>query len=150
MKQVNPYLNFDGNCEEAFTFYQSIFGGEPQLVRFNEMKDEMPGLDQLSKEDGEKIANIALPIGANTTLMGDDGKGVFGHGVTAGNMFMIEIEPESAEETDKLFNALSEGGEVKMPIAETTWAEKFGQCMDKYGVQWMFSYAGSKEKNLYD
>lgn len=143
MKQVNPYINFGGNCEEAFTFYQSVFGGELQLVRFRDMKD-MPDMEKLSEENLNKIANIALPIGANTILMGDDGAGVFGNGITEGDRFSIEIEPESAEETDKLFMALSEGGEVKMPLTETGWAEKFGQCTDKYGVRWMISYTGSK------
>lgn len=142
MKQVNPYINFDGNCEEAFQFYQSVFGGEPRFVRIEDMKEGIPGSENLTEKQLHKIANIALPIGANTILMGDDGAGVFGNGITEGNRFSIEIEPESAEETEKLFNALSDGGEVKMALQETEWAEKFGSCVDKYGVRWMLSYSG--------
>jgi len=142
MKQVNPYISFSGNCEKAFQFYQSIFGGSPQFIQFSDMKN-IPGLENMSEENLNKIANISLPIGANTLLLGDDGAGVFGDGVKPNTRISIEIEPDSAEEAEKLFNALSTGGEVKMPLQKTEWAEKFGQCMDHYGVKWMVNYTGN-------
>ncbi len=142
MKQVNPYINFNGNCEEAFLFYKGIFGGELQMVRFKDMKDELPGGERLSEEKLNKIANITLTIGANTTLMGDDGAFVFGKGIKESDRISIEIEAESSEEADRLFHALAEGGEIKMKLAKTSWAEKFGQCIDKYSLRWMVNYSG--------
>ncbi|HLR37661.1 MAG TPA: VOC family protein [Chitinophagaceae bacterium] len=141
MKQVNPYISFAGNCEEAFKFYHNIFGGKLQFIRFKEMGEEIPGLDNLTEEKLNMIANIALPIGANTMLMGDDGAGVFGNGVSNADRINIEIEAESAKEADRLFNALSDGGKVKMKLTKTSWAEKFGQCTDPFGVKWMVNYS---------
>ncbi len=142
MRQVNPYINFNGDCEEAFLFYKSVFGGELRLVRFKDMKEELPGAEKLSAEKMNKIANIALAIGADTTLMGDDGPAVFGNKIKECNKVSIEIEAESEEEATRLFHALAEGGEVKMKLAKTSWAQKFGHCVDKYGMRWMVNYSG--------
>lgn len=140
MKSINPYINFEGNAEEAFTFYQSVFGGELQLVRFKDMGDIMG----VTGENLEKVAHASLPIGGNTILMGDDGGAVMAETLTRGNGFSIILEAESIEEAERLFNALSDGGKIKMPLAEVEWAERFGTFTDKFGIRWMVNYTGSK------
>lgn len=135
--KIHPYLNFDGNTEEAFNFYKSVFGGEFQLVRFKDLGDNMGA----SGEDLNMIANIALPLSGNTTLMGNDVLESMGPSLTVGNNFYILLEVESTEEGERLFNALSAGGEVKLPLQKTEWAEQYGMCTDKFGVQWMFNYS---------
>jgi PhnB protein len=140
MKAVNPYLNFDGNTEEAFRFYQTVFGGELQIVRFKDFDGNPMGVPD---ESLDKIAHIALPLSQNSMLMGTDTLESFGQELTMGNNFHITLEPESAEEAEKLFNALSDGGKVGMPLAKTEWAEKYGMCTDKFGVQWMVNYTGN-------
>lgn len=140
MKSVNPYLNFNGNTEEAFQFYQSVFGGELQVVRFRDMEDKMGA----TGDDLEKIANVALPIGAGTVLYGSDVLESLGHTHKAGNDFTINLEPESIEKSEQLFDALSDGGEIDMPLNEVEWAERFGGLTDKFGIKWMVNYPGSK------
>jgi PhnB protein len=138
MKSVNPYINFNGNCEEAFEFYQSVFGGELRIVRFRDMENDMG----VTGDDRNKIANIALPLNENTLLLGSDVLESFGQPVEAGNRFQIHLEAESVKEVEQLFNDLSNDAEVKMPLQQTEWAEKFGMCADKFGVQWMMMYSG--------
>ena len=139
MKSVNPYLNFNGNCEDAFEFYQSVFGGELDITRFKDMGDNMGA----SGEDLNKVANVVLPIGGGTVLLGSDVMGSWGQSYTPGNNFYINLEPESTNETEHLFNKLSDGGEATMPLEETEWAEHFGMCTDKFGIQWMVNYTGN-------
>lgn len=139
MKATSPYLNFPGNTEEAFTFYQSIFGGEfLGVVRYSSFPDNSMGVaeDQLNK-----IAHIALPLSEGSILMGTD---VFEsrQPLVKGNNFYIHLEAESVEEAQSLFEGLSAGGEVEMPPQKTEWAESFGCCKDKYGVQWMVIFTG--------
>lgn len=140
MKAVSPYLNFSGNTEEAFRFYQSVFGGELQIVRFKDMGDSMGA----TGDDLNKIANIALPLVGDAMLMGTDVLESFGQELSVGNNFTITLETDTAEEAEELFNKLSDGGDIEMPLMETEWAEKYGHCTDKFGVQWMFNYTGSK------
>lgn len=140
MRAVNPYLNFAGNTEEAFKFYQTVFGGELQIVRFKDMGDNSMGVPD---EDLDKVAHIALPLREGAMLMGTDTLESFGQSLTVGNNFSITIESESAEEAERLFNALSDGGNVGMPLEPTEWAEKYGMCTDKFGVQWMVNYTGN-------
>lgn len=140
MKAVNPYINFDGNTEEAFEFYQSVFGGELQVVRFKDMEDSMGA----TGDDLEKIAHVSLPIGGNTMLMGDDGPAVMGQPVTTGNNFSINLETDSSQEAKKVFSNLSVGGKITMPLKETEWAEKFGMLTDKFGITWSVNYPGEK------
>lgn len=142
MKAVNPYLNFPGNTEEAFRFYQTVFGGELQLVRFGDFPDNGMGVPD---RDLDKIANVALPLGNDTTLMGTDALESLGHELNAGNNFSITLETDTAEEAERLFTGLAEGGKVTMPLAETQWAEKYGMCTDRFGIQWMFNYTGSRQ-----
>jgi|SRR5699024_4387775 len=140
MKSVNPYINFNGNCEEAFTFYQSVFGGEFQMQRYGDLEDNMG----LEGDDLNLIGNVMLPLVGDTVLYGGDVPEVFGAPAEAGNQLQINIETESAEEAERLYNGLSDGGETKMPLEEAEWAEKFGMCTDKFGVEWMVMFTGDK------
>ncbi|MES2780061.1 MAG: VOC family protein [Bacteroidota bacterium] len=140
MMIANIYLNFNGNCEEAFDFYKSVFGGEFSYVgRFNEMPPQ-EGATAMSKEDGNKIMHISLPLGEGSALMGSDTGGEWAPGFTLGNNFSISLSPQSREETDRLYAALSAGGKTTMPMAETFWGDYFGMCEDRFGINWMFSY----------
>lgn len=135
MAAVNPYLNFNGNCEEAFNFYHAAFGGEIRdLMRFAAMPAE-----HRSPGEENKIMHICLPIGPNTYLMGSDWPSSFGEG-KGGNLFHVSIMGESEEETKKLFTALSAGGQVTMPLGESSWDSLFGMFIDKFGVSWMINY----------
>jgi PhnB protein len=139
MKVANPYLNFEGYTEEAFRFYRSVFGGEfLDLRRFRDFPDNPMGI---AEHELDKIAHIALSLGSNI-LMGTDVVESMPTRVTIGNNFYITIEPESADEADSLFNALADGGVIEMPLMRTEWAEKYGICADRYGIQWMISYGG--------
>lgn len=143
MKAVHPYLNFNGNTEEAFNFYKDVFGGEfLDLIRFND-RPEIPGIEKMSKEDQEKIMHMALPIGKDNILMATDALESMGQSLTVGNNVYIYLEAESEEEAERLFNGLVAGGEIEMSLQKTEWAEKFGSCVDKFGVQWMVNYTGS-------
>lgn len=142
MKSMNPYLNFNGNCEEAFNFYQNVFGGKLQIVRYKDMNDQMG----LSGDALNKVANVALPLGSNTVLYGSDTPDTESFGVKSGNQFHINIQAQSEEEAEKLFNALSEGGNIKVPVSGSEeFAEKFGMCTDKFTVNWMVMYKGNKD-----
>ncbi len=146
MKSVNPYLNFNGNAEEAFNFYRSVFGGEfPMILRFKDFGGDEMGVP---KEDESKIAHIALPLGRDNMLMATDALESLGQSLTVGNNFYIMIGAESAEEAEQLFEALSDGGKVEMPLQQTEWAEKYGMCTDRFGVQWMISYEGNVQFSL--
>ncbi|HEX7028616.1 MAG TPA: VOC family protein [Gammaproteobacteria bacterium] len=139
MKTVNPYLYFNGNTKEAFDFYQSVFGGDfVAVLRYRDFDNNAMGVPEAELE---KIAHIALPLGENSMLMGTDA--LDSQGVSAGNNFHIALEPESAQEADKVFDALSAGGKVNMPLQQTEWAEKHGQCVDRFGIQWIVDYTGN-------
>lgn len=141
----NIYLNFNGNCEEAFNYYKSLFGGEFTYVgRFNEMPPQ-EGAPAMSVEDGNKIMHISLPFGGESALMGSDTGGQWAPGFIPGNNFSISLNPASRQETDRLFNGLAAGGKVTMPLAETFWGDYFGMCEDKFGINWMFSYNEGKK-----
>lgn len=135
MATVNTYLNFNGNTEEAFNFYKSVFGGE--FVMVQRMKDT-PEPDKIPDSDKEKIMHIALPIGTNI-LMGTDVLESMPQ-VTFGTNSSICISPDSGEEAKKLFDGLSAGGQIGMPLEKMFWGALFGFFTDKYGVQWMVNY----------
>ncbi|HEY9311693.1 VOC family protein [Williamsia sp.] len=137
MKSVNPYLNFNGNTEEVFTFYQSVFGGELQLARFSDMDT---GDMNMTEEQLRGVAHVSLPLG-DSVLMGSDVPEQMGT-ITAGSNFVVSVEADSATEADQLFDGLSGSGEVTMPLGKVEWAERFGMCTDKYGIQWMVGYTG--------
>lgn len=137
MAKINPHINFNGNAEEAFRFYQSIFGGEfDRIVRFKDMAS--PGFEIPPKE-ADRIMHISLPIGANQ-LMGNDVPEFMGTVNERENRSKISIHAESKAEADRLFIGLSEGGEVEMPIDDSPWGAYFGMFRDKYGIEWMISF----------
>jgi PhnB protein len=139
MKSVNPYLNFPGNTQEAFDFYQSVFGGEFAMVaRFRDLGPDAG----VPEQDLDRIMHIALPLGPDTMLMATDAVESMGQPLNAGNNFSISLEAESAAEAETLFGRLSDGGTISMPLQKTEWAEKFGACTDRFGVQWMLNYSG--------
>jgi PhnB protein len=138
MAQINPYIHFNGNAEEAFNFYKSIFGGDFAMVaRFKEMaSEEFP----VAENEAEKIMHIALPIGKHSILMGSDTPASMGKHNENENRSKISISTESKEEADHLFNGLSQGGQVEMPIADSPWGSYFGMFRDKYGFEWMIDF----------
>jgi len=139
MTTVNVYLTFNGNCEEAFNFYKSVFEREfPYVGRFKEMPAE--GGKPLPPEDAEKIMHISLPISKETMLMGSDTGGEWASHFSRGNNFSISINTDSKENADKYFNGLSAGGQVAMPMNKTFWGDYFGMFTDKFGIQWMVSF----------
>jgi PhnB protein len=140
--KLNPYLNFGGNAEEAFNFYKSVFGGEfSSKVKFKDMPmDGMP----ISEADGDKIMHMALPIGEEL-LMASDALESFGQTVTPGNNSYVSVHPDTKEEADRLFSALSEGAEVEMPIADQMWGDYYGSLRDRFGVGWMVNYHPAEE-----
>ena len=142
MTTVSPYLNFNGNTEEAFNFYKSVFGGEfLALMRF---KDN-PDCKDWSEGDKERIMHVALPIGNGGVLMATDSLESLGQKLTVGNNFYIAISPESKEEADKLFKGLSAGGKVEMPMQDMFWGAYYGSFTDKFGVQWMVNYSKNQQ-----
>jgi PhnB protein len=143
MLSAHPYLYFAGNTEEAFKFYRSVFGGDfLSILRyrdFGEASGDVP------EGERDKIAHIALPLGEGTLLMGTDVLESQGQPLTPGNNFSINLDMGSTEEAERLFAALSEGGSVEMPLQRTEWAEQYGICADRFGMQWMVNYTGSVE-----
>ncbi|MDZ7332721.1 MAG: VOC family protein [candidate division KSB1 bacterium] len=138
MTKLNPYLNFPGNTEEAFNFYKSVFGGEfASVVRFKDLP--MEGVN-IPEEDANKIMHIALPIGKDQMLMATDALESLGYKLIQGNNVHISIHPDSKEEADRLFTALSDGGTIEMPISDQPWGDYYGSFKDKFGVHWMINY----------
>ena len=137
MAQINPYVNFNGNAEEAFTFYKSVFGGEfAKIMRFKDISSpEFP----VTENDANKIMHIALPIGKNI-LMANDVPESMGQTNENENRSKISISAESKEEADKLFNGLSVGGQIEAPIGDSPWGSYFGMFRDKYGIEWMVDF----------
>lgn len=139
MATVNAYLTFNGNCEEAFLFYKSVFGGEfPYLGRFKDMPQE--DVNKMDPGMGEKIMHVSLPISKETILMGSDTGGEWASSFKQGNNFSISITASSKEEADRLFRGLSAGGNVTMPMDTTFWGDYFGMWQDKFGINWMMSF----------
>lgn len=138
MAQINPYIHFNGNAEEAFTFYKSVFGGAfATVVRFRDMAFEG---NPISESEADKIMHIALPIGKSSVLMGSDTPALMGKQNERENRSKISISAESKEEADRLFNGLSAGGEIEMPIEDSPWGSYFGMFRDKYGIEWMVDF----------
>lgn len=133
MATINPYLTFNGNCEEAFEFYRSVFGGEFATVMRMGDVEGMPVPDDAK----DKVMHVALPIGEIAILMGSDTVEGLGPSVTIGNNFGVAIGTKEKIEADRLFNGLSAGGTVTMPMADAFWGGYFGMFTDKFGVNWM-------------
>ncbi|MDQ2076831.1 VOC family protein [Marinimicrobium sp. ABcell2] len=148
MKSVNIYLNFPGNTEEAFNFYKSIFGGDFMggIMRFRDFPPMggMEDMPPLKEEEKDLVGHVSLPLTEHATLMGTDFTSNMPQELIVGNNMQITLETDSATEAESLFNQLSEGGEIVMPLSETFWADKFGACVDKFGIQWQLNYTGDK------
>jgi len=137
MPSINPHINFNGNAEEAFNFYKSIFGGEfTKVIRFKDMASaEFP----VAEHEANKIMHIALPIGKDV-LMANDVPESMGRTNENENRSKIVISAETKEEADKLFSGLSAGGQIEMPIDDSPWGSYFGMFRDKYGIEWMVNF----------
>jgi len=137
MAAINPHFNFNGNAEEAFNFYKSVFGGSfTKLVRFKELSSEEFPVPQ---HEENKIMHIALPIGTSV-LMGNDVPEIMGRTNENENRSKIVVNAESKAEADTVFNGLSAGGQVEMPITDSPWGTYFGMFRDKYGIEWMVEF----------
>ncbi len=138
MATTNTYLNFNGNCEEAFNFYKSVFGGEFTYIgRFGEMPQSEEY--KVPEADKNKVMHVSLPIGTSI-LMGSDCGGEWAPTFKQGNNFSVSITATSKEEADKIFNALSLVGQITMPMNQTFWGDYFGMLTDKFGINWMMSF----------
>lgn len=133
--QLNPYLNFDGNAEEAFLFYQSVFGGE----LFIQKMEHVPGME-VRENEKDRVMHTALQVKGGQYLMASDCLPSAGHILNQGNNNYISISTESREEADELFNGLSNGGKIEMPMADMFWGDYFGSFTDKFGICWMISF----------
>ena len=142
MPTLHPWINFNGNAEEAFTFYKSVFGGEfTKVMRFKDLASaEFP----VPEKEENKIMYIALPIGANTLLIANDVPEVLGKVNEHENRSKISISAESKEEADRLFNGLSAGGEVEGPMGDSPFGSYMGMFRDKYGIEWIIEFTAEK------
>ncbi len=142
MATINPWINFNGNAEEAFTFYKSVFGGEfTKIVRMKELATaDFP----VSDDDAEKIMLITLPIGAHAVLRANDVPSFMGPVSENENRSKIAITAESKEEADALFTGLSAGGQAEMPMSESPWGTYFGMFRDKYGIEWTVEFSAAQ------
>lgn len=141
MKAVNPYINFNGTCEEAFNFYKSVFGGEfTSFQRFNEMPDDVPAEMRPKESEGNKVMHVTLPLAEQHILMGSDYPEMMSDSIKQGNNFSVSIDADTEEEANRLFKELSLGGHIIMPLDKTFWGSLYGMFSDKFGVQWMVSY----------
>jgi PhnB protein len=140
MALINPHINFNGNAEEAFNFYKSVFGGAfTKIIRFKDLS--IPG-HPIAEKEANKIMHIALPIG-NSVLMANDVPDFLGRIDENENRSKIFVSAESKEEAEKIFNGLSAGGTVEMPIGDSPWGSYFAMFRDKYGIEWMVEFESS-------
>lgn len=133
---MHPYLNFDGQAEEAFNFYKSVLGGE--FIFFQRMGD-MPDA-AIPEEEKNRVMHVALPINEHTILMASDCSSAMGQSFRMGNNMYVNINAESREDADYLFNGLSAGGTIEMPMADMFWGDYFGSFKDKFGILWMINF----------
>jgi PhnB protein len=138
MRTINPWINFNGNAEEAFTFYKSVFGGDfTKIIRFKDLaSDEF----QVPENEANKIMTIVLPIGKHNVLIANDVPEFMGPVSENENRSKISISTESREEAEKLFNGLSAGGDIEGPIDESPWGTYAGMFRDKYGIEWIVEF----------
>jgi PhnB protein len=142
MTSVNAYITFNGNCEQAFNFYKSVFGGEFQYI--GRYKDVPPADKQIFRlENEEKIMHVSLPIGNETILMGCDSTTAFEQGVIAGSNISLSINTDNKEEANRLFTELSIDGQIKMAMSQTFWGAYFGIITDKFGINWLINCESS-------
>lgn len=146
MAVLNPYLNFDGNAEEAFNFYRSVFGGDfvGGIHRMSDMEGES---DNLPEEEKNRVMHIALKVG-KSLLMASDILPSAGHRLVQGNNNYISLFPDSREEAERVFNALSEGGTIEMPLEDQFWGDYYGSFVDKFGIHWMINFNEEYKQEL--
>jgi len=139
MTTINPYLSFNGNCEEAFNFYKAVFGGEFQFI--GRYKD-LPPTDRqnFSSVSDEKIMHVSLPISAQTILMGCDSSEIHVEAPVFGNNIVLSVNTDTKLEADRLFSGLSVGGQIKNPMSNTFWGAYFGMLIDKFGIHWTINF----------
>jgi PhnB protein len=142
MATINPWINFNGNAEEAFTFYKSVFGGEfEKIIRFRDIASaEFP----VAEKDENKIMLIALPIGTSNVLMANDVPEFMGKVNENENRSKIAVSTESKEKAEAIFNGLSAGGQVEVPFGESAWGTYFAMFRDKYGIEWVVEFPAAK------
>jgi len=145
MASINPHINFNGNAEEAFNFYKSVFGGEfSKIMRFKDLaSDDFT----VAENEANKIMHIALPVG-KSFLMANDVPEIMGRTNENENRSKIVITAASKEEADKLYNGLSAGGQIEMPISDSPWGTYFGMFRDKYGIEWMIEFDGNNKEEI--
>lgn len=138
MRAINPWINFNGNAEEAFTFYKSVFGGEfTKIIRFGDLASaEFP----VAENEANKVMYIALPIGKQNVLIANDVPEFMGRVNESENRSKIVVSAESKEEADQIFNGLSAGGDVEGPIGDGPWGTYAGMFRDKYGIEWIVEF----------
>ncbi|RAV98995.1 VOC family protein [Pseudochryseolinea flava] len=137
MATLSTYLNFDGTAEAAFNFYKSVFGGEFQTLQY--IKDMPGGGSNFTEAERSRVMHVSLPIGGDSILMASDILPSVGHRLTVGNNTHINITPKDESEAKRLFDALSNGGQITMPLEKMFWGSLFGTCTDKFGIQWMIN-----------
>ncbi len=146
MTTVNVYLTFDGNCEEAFNFYKNAFGVEFSFLgRFKDMPPT-EGIPPVAENQAERVMHVSLPLDGKTVIMGSDSGGEWGPKLEVGNNFSVSINTDTKDEAKRLFNQLSAGGKVNMPMQSTFWGDYFGTFTDKFGINWMVSFAENPQK----
>lgn len=148
MTTVNVYLTFDGDCKQAFDFYKSVFGGEyPYVGTFGEMPPQ-EGIPPVPDNMKDRIMHITLPIGDGTVIMGSDTGGEWGKNFSKGNNFSISVNTDSIEEAKRIYNGLSVGGKLTMPMDKTFWGAYFGMLQDKFGINWMVNCELAEHKQF--
>jgi PhnB protein len=145
MAKISIYLNFQGNAEEAFNFYKTVFNTEfvGPMMRMNDIAPH-PGMPTLPEKEANCVMHICLPILGGTQIMGTDMLESMGHKLRIGNNTTINLEPDSREETERLYNALSEGATDCQPLENQFWGAYWGTCLDRFGIRWMFNYMEGK------
>lgn len=138
MITINPYIYFDGNCEEAFNFYESVFRKE--ISSINKYKDVPKPARNIFQESDEKIMHVTLPLSKETMLNGSDNSLAYEEMVKY-KTFTLIIHTDSKEEVDRLFGELSQNGQIKVPVGLTFWGAYYGQCIDKFGISWKITLA---------
>jgi PhnB protein len=141
LSSVNPYLSFNGVCENAFNFYKSVFGGEfDEVHRYKDIPEQ-----EIPESEKEKIMHISLQLTEQVWLMGADSSELFGQTTKFGDCVTITICTSNEEETRKIYNALSEGGEISMPLEKTFWADLYAVFADKFGITWAINFVKNQQ-----
>lgn len=145
MSKVSIYLNFQGNTEEAFNFYKSVFGTEfVAPIMYNKDIPASPDMPPFPENELNKVMHVCLPILGGTQIMGTDMLESMGHKLVIGNNTTINLEPDTREETERLFKKLSDGGSGISPLQDQFWGAYWGCCLDKFGIRWMFNCSEKK------